>query len=291
MPLAGRSIAALAFGLAALLASAQERVRDLVYLKEGGAVFTMDAFRPAKPNGIGVLFVVSGGWFSNHANINSDLAKPFTDRGITLFQVVHGSQPRYKIHEIQRQITRAVRYVRANAATYGVAPDRLGITGGSAGGQLSLMTAGTADDGRADATDPVDRASSRLQAVVALFPPTDFLNFGGSGRVPINEPAMGVFQPAFGVDPKGPRDKILAYLREISPIYRVTPAFPPTLLIHGDKDLLVPIEQSRRFDDALATAKVDHKLIVVTGAGHGGAAFLPSLVDEAEWFLTKLAPK
>jgi len=277
--------------VSALTCVAQERVQDLIYHKEGGVAFTMDEFKPAKPNGIAVLWLISGGWFSDHKNITPLYAKPFTNAGITVFEVVHGSQPRYKIHEIQRQISRAVRYVRANAATFRIDPNRIGIAGGSAGGHLSLMAAGTGDDGDVKSPDLVERVSSRVQSVVALFPPVDFLNFGGPDRVPINQAGLSVFKPAFGVDPADPRETILKYLKEISPIYRVTPAFPPTLLIHGDKDFLVPLEQSQKFDAALSTNNVQRRLIVVHGAGHGGAAFLPYFKDMAEWFLTTLPAK
>lgn len=286
-----RLLTALALVAVATLSRAQEVVHDLIYLKQGGAAFTMDAFRPAKPNGMAVLWLVSGGWFSGHEGIQPAVAKPMTDRGITVFQVVHGSQPLYKIPQIQGQIVRAVRWVRANAARFELDPQKIGIAGGSAGGHLSLMTAGLGDDGDAKATDPVLRASSRVQAVVAYFPPVDFLNYGGPGRIPIGELQMLPFIPAFGVDPKGPKEAIDKRLREVSPIYLVGPAFPPTLLIHGDKDTLVPLEQSQKFEEALVKAGRVHKLVVVPGAGHGGAQFGGTGGEFVDWFLKHLGPK
>ena len=132
----------------------ERRPRPRVYDRAGGAAFTMDEFRPAKPNGMAVLFVVSGGWFSDHKDVNPLLAKPFNDRGITLFQVVPGSQPRYKIPEMEAMVSRAVRYVRANAVRLGVSPTRIGVTGMSSGGQLALMTGALANLGKPDAPDP-----------------------------------------------------------------------------------------------------------------------------------------
>ncbi len=281
----------LALLAASALSQAQTTVRDLIYLKSGGAAFTMDEYKPARPTGAAVLWLVSGGWFSSHEGIRPELAKPFTDRGITVFEVVHGGQPRYKIPEIETQILRAVRYVRANAATLGVDPARLGIAGGSAGGHLSLMVGGLGREGDPSAKDPVERASSRVQAIVAYFPPVDFLNFGGPGVMPFDAPQMAVFLPAFGVDPKGPKERIAAVARAVSPIYLVTPTFPPTFLIHGDKDPLVPIEQSRRFDEALAKAGVAHRLLVVPGEGHGTPGFAPTMKDAAEWFAARLTAK
>ncbi len=271
-----------------LLLRPQAVDHDLIYLKQGGAAFTMDAFRPAKPNGIAVVSIVSGGWFSDHTGINPGLAKPFTDAGITVFQVVHGAQPRYKIPEIEAQIGRAVRYVRANAAKYGVAPNKIGIFGGSAGGHLSLMSAVLGDDGKPDATDPVEKVSSKPNAIVAFFPPTDMVNFGSPGRMPFKEPKYLVFTGAFPVKPDATAAELTTVAKALSPIYGVTPSFPPTLLIHGDKDDLVPLEQSQKMDEALGKAGVDHKLIVVPGGGHGSPGFVERMGDVVAWFLTKL---
>jgi len=125
--------------------------------------------------------VVSGGWVSSHEQINPGIAKFFTDRGQTVFEVVHGTQPKFTIPEIVQDIQRSVRFIRTHAAEYGVDPNRLGISGASSGGHLSLMTAALGKDGSPDAKDPVDRASSRIQAVACFFPPTDFLNYGQEG--------------------------------------------------------------------------------------------------------------
>ena len=247
--------------LIALLAFRQSVDHDLVYLHAGGAAFTMDAFRPAKPNGIGVIFVESGGWFSDHSMINAATAKPFTDAGITLFEVVHGAQPRYKIPEMEAQIGKAIGYVRGNAAKYGVSPAKIGIVGGSAGGHLSLMSA------------IVGPEAEHPNAIVAYYPPTDLVNFGSTGRMPFKEPGYVVFTGAFPVTPTTPVEQMTAVAKGLSPIYGVTKAFPPTLLIHGDKDTLVPLEQSQRMDAALASAGVDHKLVVVPGTGHGASTY------------------
>lgn len=277
--------------LAALVAARTQATtvdRDLIYLRQGGVAFTMDAFRPAKPNGKAVIFVVSGGWVSDHGGINADLARPFTDNGITLFEVVHGAQPRYKIPEIEAQIARAVRYVRANATKYGIAKDKVGIFGMSAGGHLSLMSAVVGADGKADAADPVERESSKPNAIVAFFPPTDMVNFGTPGRMPFKEPSYLVFQGAFPVKPDDSVESVAKVAKSLSPIYGVTKDFPPTLLIHGDKDPLVPIQQSQAMDAALGAAGVDHKLIVVPGGVHGGAPFIPKFADVVTWFSEKL---
>ena len=274
--------------LLSLVAQAPAVDHDLIYLKQGGAAFTMDAFRPARPNGKAVVFIVSGGWVSTHAGITPVLAAPFNAAGMTVFEVVHGSQPRYKIPEIEGQISRALRYVRANAGTYGVDKEKIGVFGMSAGGHLALMAAVGGDDGNPDAKDPIDRESSRPNAVVAFFPPTDFLNYGAAGRTPLTEALYAPFRGAFPLKPDATPEAVRETAKELSPLYGVTKGFPPTLLVHGDKDPLVPLQQSESFDAALAAAGVEHRLEVVPGGVHGGAAFLPKIADVVMWFQDEL---
>ena len=122
------------------------RKEDVIYGRKYGTALTMDVFTPKKDaKGIGVIFVVSGGFFSSHEAINPSFIRPFIDRGFTVFAVVHGSQPRFTVPEIIQDMNRAVRFIRHHARDYGIDPDRIGIYGGSAGGHLSLML-GTAGD-------------------------------------------------------------------------------------------------------------------------------------------------
>lgn len=277
-----------ALALVALVLAPQSVDHDLIYMKQAGAAFTMDAFRPAKPNGAAVIYIVSGGWYSDHNGINADLAKAFNAQGITMFEVVHGAQPRYKLNDIEPMISRSIRYVRANAAKYAIGPNRIGIMGGSAGGHLSLMAGVLGDDGKPDAKDPIDRVSSKPNAIVALFPPTDMVNFGAEGRMPFKEPKYLIFQPAFPVPPNATPEQMAEVAKAHSPIYGVKAGFPPTYLIHGDKDDLVPLQQSQKLDALFASLGIDHKLTVVPGGGHGGDAFIPYFSNAIDWFNEKL---
>src|SRR5579885_424812 len=153
--------------------------KEVIYGRKYGTALTMDVFTPKKDaNGAAVIVAVSGGWFSSHEAVNPGMAQPFLKRGYTVFAVVHGSQPKFSIPEILEDMNRAVRFIRFHAKDYGIDPDRIGITGGSAGGHLSLMQGNAGKDGDAKAKDPISRASSRVQAVACFFPPTDFLNWG-----------------------------------------------------------------------------------------------------------------
>lgn len=288
------------FALLALLvcgcAQAQDNngvthIKDVVYGHKLGVALTMDVFKPAKPSGIGVVWMVSGGWVSNHNNINPGLGKLFAGRGHTLFQVVHGSQPKFTLPEIVEDIHRAVRFIRTHASEYGVDPNRLGISGGSAGGHLSLMMGAYGGPGKADAKDPVDRASSGVQAVACFFPPTDFLNYGKEGQSAMQIPTLKSYWHVFGVTENTPKEDGDKIGRTLSPLYGVTDKMPPTFIIHGDADFLVPIQQAQRIIGKMEECKVPCKLDVRKGKGHGWPGIENDGVLLAEWFEKYLAKK
>ena len=223
---------------------------EVIYGRKFGTALTFDIVRPEKPNGYGVLFMVSGGFFSSHEAIDGalrgGLLTPFLERGYTVFAIVHGSQPRFIIPEIEGDVHRAVRFIRAHAAEYGVRPDRFGVTGASAGGHLSLTLGTQGGPGPSDAKDPIDRESSAVQAVACFFPPTDFLNWRAEGDDAVGVGVLKDFKPAFGPRSDTAESRAV-YGREISPIQFIKPEMPPTLIIHGDADKLVPIFQAETF--------------------------------------------
>jgi len=283
-----RSVAAFFLACAALTASAQTRIPDVIYLKQAGCAYTMDVFTPKTSNHKAVVWIVSGGWFSKHEDINPGLAQAFTAKGFTVFEVVHGSQPKYTIPEIIPMVRRAIRFIRYSAATYDISPKAIGVSGASAGGHLSLEIGGLGDDGDPNAKDPVDRVSSRADAVVAFMPPTDFLNWGATGTLALSVPGLAVFSPAFGVTAQTPKDELLKLGHDLSPITLVKAGFPPTLIVHGDKDPLVPVQQAKLIDAAFAAAGVVHKLVIVPGGGHDGITLLGGSAATLDWFNTHL---
>jgi acetyl esterase/lipase len=258
---------------------------DVVYGRKFGLALTMDVLEPARPNGHGIILVVSGGWFSAKEAIppSRPWLSPFLERGYTVFAVLHGSQPKFAVPEIIQDIHRAVRFIRHNQELYGIDADRLGITGGSAGGHLSLMVATQGGPGDAGAADPVDRESSAVQAVACFFPPTDFLNYGGPGEDGVGAGVLAPFRAAFGPRVDDPEQR-LDLGREISPIYFVSSDLPPTLIAHGDADLLVPIQQAVSFVQRAHEAGARAELIVRHGEGHGWATFAADLRKFADWF-------
>ncbi len=260
------------------------RDEDVIYGRKFGTALTMDVFHPAKTNnGVGIIFVVSGGWFSSHEAINQAFVNPYIKRGYTVFAVVHGSQPKFKIPEIMNDMNRAVRFIRFNAKKFGVDASRLGVTGGSAGGHLSLILGAQGAGGGLDAKDPVERESSAVQAVACFFPPTDFLNYGKPGEIALGENVLKTFSPAFGESPTNAEAKI-EFAKKISPIYSVTSNLPPTLIIHGDGDKLVPIQQAQIFVEAAKKAGATAEIITKAGKGHGWKDMADDFESCADWF-------
>jgi acetyl esterase/lipase len=261
---------------------ASTRTEDVVYGRKYGVALTLDVFKPeGNARGPAVIYAVSGGWFSSHEAIRPAIFNELLARGYTVFAVVHGSQPKFTIPEIVDDMHRAVRFVRHHADRYGIDPDRIGITGSSAGGHLSLMIGMAGKPGDPEAKDPVDRASSRVQAVACFFPPTDFLNYARPGRDVLTalDEELVRFKAPFDfceLDDQArrfvlieDREKRLAIIRDISPITHVTPDDPPTLILHGDADRLVPIQQSEDVIKKLEEVSVPAELVVRPGAGHG----------------------
>lgn len=230
---------------------------DVVYGHKVGMALTMDVFQPSQGNGIGVLFMVSGGWYSRWAPPEQTqvMFRPLLDRGFTVFAVRHGSSPKFVVPEVVEDVRRSVRFIRLNAARFKVDPDRLGVSGGSAGGHLSCVLGTTSDEGDPTAKDPVLRTSSRVAAVVAYFPPTDLRPY-----VKIGNPRRTQF-PALQFDPN--------QAPSVSPLLHVTSDDAPALMIHGDLDELVPLWHSEKLHAALTEKGVASELLVIKGAAHG----------------------
>ena len=294
----------LLFALPANAQQAVSRTEDVIYGRKFGTALTLDVFTPeskdGKPgNGAAVVFVVSGGWFSAHDAINQGFLNEFLNRGYTVFAVVHGSQPKFTIPEVIEDMHRAIRFIRSRADKYQIDPNRIGICGASAGGHLSLMQGTAGAKGNPAAKDPIDRESSRVQAVACFFPPTDFLNYGKTGEIAVGRGVLKNFRAPFDfheLDPKinafvpiTDETRILEIGKAISPVNHVTQDDPPTLIIHGDADTLVPIQQAELVMARLKEAGVPCELVVRKGQGHGWAEIGKDMTLFADWFDQHLA--
>jgi acetyl esterase/lipase len=228
---------------------------------------------------------------------------PLLKHGYTVFSVIHGSSPAFHMQDYVDDVRRAVRFVRHRASEFGIDPQRLGISGSSAGGLIALVIAMRGQEGNSAADDLVDRVSSRVQAVGSFFAPTDLMNFGEASENILDflRERYGVADPSFQfyeVDEKTgvrtlitERESVLRMLREMSPVTHVTADDPPTILIHGDADRLIPLQQSRRLVDRLNEAKVPARLVVREGVGHAWSGWESDSALIAEWFDTHLRPR
>ena len=273
---------------------------EVIYGRKDGMALTMMMLKPAgKVNGKGIISVLNGNWISSPRMMETFLTKSdlYLEKGYTLFGVMVSSQPQYTIPDEISDLKRAVRFVRYNAKEYGIDPDHIGITGSSAGGHLSLMIATSDDVKDTKSKDPVDKVSARVQAVAVFYPPTDFINYGGpntSGKV--NEAGLVFAKIAAAFDFKEWNDttgtfvsiknteRRLAIAKDISPINWVSADDPPTILIHGDKDFLVPKQQSESIYEKFKAAKVPSQLIIKEGGSHGWSNREVEEKNFVDWF-------
>ena len=161
----------------------------------------------------------------------------------------------------------AIRWLRTNAKDLNIDPGRFGVWGSSAGGHLVALlgTSGDVED-----FDPSNTTvSSSVQAVCDYFGPTNLLKMneqaGESGRLDHDSPDSPESK-LLG----GPLQTMTTQAKRANPITYVSADDPPFLIVHGDKDPLVPLQQSRELNMALTEAGVDTELVVVQGGGHGG---------------------
>ena len=266
-----------------VLAGDVKRTPDVVYGHKYGLALTFDVFTPPEnANGAGVLFMVSGGWYSRWSPLErmERRFKPLTDKGFTVFAVRHGSSPKFSIPEAVEDVRRSVRYIRLNDETFHVNSNRLSVFCANAGGHLSLMLGTASDNGDSKAEDPVLSVSDRVNAVVAWVAPTDLqiMVWKAPGRLPAYERF-----PALNLD--------LETAKTYSPLVHVTEDDPPTLLVVGDQDNLVPIKHSQDIYAAFQEVNVSSQLIVLEGAGHGfrGEHAKRAINELVAWFEKHLA--
>ena len=273
-----------------------EQLKNIVYAETDGVGLVMDVFVPTGPgNGLGIVDVASGAWHSDRGKIRDHKRAQMFDimcgRGFTVFAVRPGSQSKFTIPEMHRHVHQAIRWIKAHREEYGIDPDRLALVGASAGGHLASLAAVTGGDGDANSDDQLAQQSTRVAAVVAFFPPTDFANWAGRelDLEPDGRWVRGFGRMLFGDTLAGKSsDEIAEAVRSISPAKLVTSQAPPFLLVHGDADLVVPMQQSEVFRDALETAGVAVELIVKPGGGHPWPTINEEIAVAADWLERQL---
>jgi acetyl esterase/lipase len=234
-------------------------LRDLEYVQGGHERNRLDLCLPekaARPLPV-ILFVHGGGW--QRGDKTNTPARRFATKGYAVAAINY----RFSQHAIFpaqiQDCKAAVRWLRANAKKYGLDRDHIGAWGGSAGGHLVALLGTTAGVKEFEGPGGNADQSSRVQAVVDWFGPTDFLTVG----------AKDTRTKLLGGDPQTNPEKA----RKASPMTYVSKDAAPFLIMHGDQDNTVPIAQSETFADALKQAGADVTFVVVKGGKHGGALF------------------
>lgn len=273
--------------------------QEVIYGRKDGLAMTMLVLTPAKGNQRGIICIISGNWVSTMRNIERRISASqiYLRNGYTVFLVTHGSQPRYSLQDAVADVKRAVQFIRYHATQYKINPEQIGVVGHSSGGHLALM-AGLADNNRSPAAaDPVEKVSGKVQAVACFFPPTDFLNYGMIGINPSQQKrilqtlgVLGAF--TFTTYDSSRRinaeitdtARIASIAKSMSPAQLVTPDDPPVMIWHGDKDFVVPLQQSQLLKQRMEAVGLPVVLKIKEGGQHGWQTILDDEKDFIAWF-------
>jgi len=229
--------------------------RDIVYCTTDNIDLQLDLYYPKSFSGPtpAVIFVHGGAWSSGDKTPGS-LVNAFSyllDAGFIVGSVNYRLAPEYQFPAMIEDVKCAIRFLRANAATYSINPDKIGAWGASAGGHLVSLLGVTDPSAGFDVGQYLDQ-SSRVQTVVDMFGPEDLTTRFPKVDVNLLANVFGSFSLAQG-----------------SPVTYITPDDPPFLILQGDADTVVPLNQSQEFYDKLTAAGVPAQLVIVHNGPHG----------------------
>jgi acetyl esterase/lipase len=256
--------AAAALSAAGLPALAQDEVvieNGIEYANPDGQHLQLNLARPGKGEGPfpAILCIHGGGFRAGRRESYDALIKRLAERGYVAATATYRLAPKYQFPAAVHDVKAAVRWLRANAAKYRIDPNRIGVTGGSAGGTLAQMLANTAGVAELEG-DQNPGPSSRVQCVVNYYGANDFTHSYGK-----SVDAHEVLPLFLGGNLQEQRKRHI----QASPLFWVTPEAAPTLVVHGTKDNYVAYEQGVWLVERLLAAGVDAELLTIQDAGHG----------------------
>jgi acetyl esterase/lipase len=266
--------------------------RDLEYGPHGNAN-KLDLYLPEKevdhPLPL-LIWIHGGGWEAGSKD--GPLGLGLLKKGYAVASINYRLSQEAKYPAQIEDCKAAVRFLRANAKKYHLDSDHFGVFGASAGGHLVALLGTTSGVKNLEGDGPNKDVSSGVQAVVDWFGPTDMLKMKEEADAKAAfdaDSADSAVGRLFG----GPVQEHKELAEKANPIHFITKGAAPFLIMHGDKDNLVPLAQSRILDDALKAAKVESTLVVIEGDGHGGPGFgTPENLHKIVDFLDKhLKPK
>jgi acetyl esterase/lipase len=207
-----------------------------------------------------ILCIHGGGFRAGNREGYNSLLLRLAQRGYVAVTMSYRLAPKYKFPAAIHDSKAAVRWLKANAARYGIDPERIGVTGDSAGGHLAQFLGVTGDVRQFEGDEGNLRESSRVACVVNRYGPSDFTKSYGK-----SVDAAEVLPLWLGGDLETARQKHIVS----SPLNWVTPAAAPTLLLHGTDDKYVAYEQAVWMRDRLTACGVEVEMLTLEGAGHG----------------------
>jgi acetyl esterase/lipase len=239
-------------------------LRDLEYVPGGHERQKLDLYLPEKANDPlpVIVWVHGGGW--KDGNKDWRRAVPLVPKGYAVANINYRLSQDVVFPAQIEDSKAAIRWLRANARKYHLDPNHIGAWGPSAGGHLVALLGTTSGVKELEGTGGNLDQSSRIQCVVDWFGPTDLATMGGRYDEPDSSVARLI---------GGPVQKNKEKAAKASPVIYVAKDAAPFLIMHGDRDDVVPLEQSVKLAEALRRAGADVTLQVYTGAGHGGRAF------------------
>jgi len=264
------------------LPSGVKVLKDLEYGRVANRAMRLDLYLPEqglKPIPL-IIWIHGGAWLGGSKDDPSP-ALEFTARGFAVAQVGYRKSQEAVFPAQIHDCKAAVRWLRANAQKYGLDPEKFVAWGASAGGHLAALlgTSGGVEELEGKVNEL--KESSRVQAVVDWFGPTDLLHLGDApSRIAHNAPDSPGSKLIGGPLLEN-RDKAA----KASPITYVAQGAPPFLIMHGDRDRSVPFSQSELLYAALKKAGVDATFVPVKGAGHGFGG--PDAIKPVEDFLKR----
>jgi acetyl esterase/lipase len=229
---------------------------DIVYATYGPRQLKLDVYRPPSDRPLpGILVIRGGGWRQGDKQGYSSTARGLAAKGFVTACIEYRVLPEVQFPDPIYDTKAAVRWMRAEGQRYGIATDKIGAIGGSAGGHLVALLGTSYQAAALEGKGGHAGVSSRVQAVVAMAPVTDFTTMNGTNTVGATV-AHSLFQ-----------DKI-ELATTYSPVTYLTKDSAPILFMHGDGDKTVPIAQSEEMLERCKKVGVRASMITVKGAPH-----------------------
>jgi acetyl esterase/lipase len=235
---------------------------DITYATVNGEELKLNLSKPKDAKGQLPCIVVihGGGWAAGNRNAHNNVTWSFATKGYVSATISYRFAPQHPFPAQVQDVKAALRFLRGNAERFNIDPQRIGAVGFSAGAHLSMMLGSMdAGDGLDDVGEFKDQ-SSKVQAVVSYFGPTDLTAEYPEATKPILKKFIG-----------GSKEEKPAEAKRASPVTYVNAGDAPMLLYQGTKDRLVPFDQAVRMADALTKAGVPGRIELLLGADHGWA--------------------